>query len=196
MTKLTEHQRNLKKLNEQQQHRKDETNRTPAKTNETIANDNDMEIVLSKNQRRKLRKNQNKTPTGRKQKPGPHQLAADKTNAQTTKDEDFKFVESATDIDTGKKEIVFHNFVEGTSQGTIKNFLKIRGVKWERIDFFVEEYKGRRAALVKLGSDREAIEHCFLCYDRSYKHMDKDIRAHTSFGISNSRTIERIYNLL
>ena len=157
-----------------------------------------MEIVMSKNQRKKLRKKQNKAPAGRnsnERKTGKPQSNAAKTNEETTQPEKFNMVENAHDIDSGKVELVFYKFVEGANQETIKKYLQIRGVKWEHIKFFQEKVKNRKAALVRLKNDREAVIQCYLCFERRYKHMGKEIHSIMHFGESESRDVERMYRM-
>ena len=137
-----------------------------------------MEIVLSKKQKKKSKKKQ-RQQEGQQQdtKQKKHQ---EEPNRETTVPETLTAVESTTreeytdidklaDVSLGENQILFSNFNHDTSQASIKNFLETQGIKGTPIEFFIENYRLRRAVLVKVRDLKATVTYTYLCEEKEYE---------------------------
>ena len=179
----------------------DETTKSTAKPAETNNNNDDeeMEIVLSKNQKRKMKRNLKKPQNDQDKKRPPkniQQRNQDTANQSTTIPETFTTLESISRLEQGDKEVLFYNFPKDTSQDSIKNFLKNRNIEKDSINFYREQKNERRAALVKFKSFNEAIRQLGLCEERGYKYADRGIYARHRLGDMDEDSLRIFYRNL
>ena len=169
----------------------DET-RQPAKSDETTTppeeKDVEMQLVLSKNQKKKMKKN-GKLEQPRKSN---QQKNKDTTNEQSITREEYTDIDKLADVSLGENQILFSNFNHDTSQASIKNFLETQGIKGTPIEFFVENFRLRRAVLVKVHDLKATVSYTYLCEEKEYEHVNK-IYARCVFGSSCNSKVRALY---